>query len=431
MYKPGARFLLHGMLFAATLNCGKSTAQNPDTLDLQQCYTLAVQHYPEAAQKGIISSIDDAYIHKINAYWQPQVTLNAQATYQSDVVGIPVENPFFNIPELSKDQYKASLDLTQTIYDGGNAHQQKVLSDLHGAITAGQVDVDLYQLRGRINQIYFSILLAEENIRLINTALADLQSREDQLRAGIQYGAAMQNDLNILQAEILKTSEKKIEAEASRISAYRMLSELTGTDADTSTHLVMPAFTLDTVQSVNTRPEIKLFDLQKEYDFQQEEFSSALTLPRLSFFIQGGYGKPGLNYLLNEFDFYYLGGIKLTYPLWTGNSRKYDADIYSLNSQTTDVQKQVFELNSNIQARQALDDINKLGLLLQNDTMILALKTSIAHTAAVQLDNGVITSRDYVSDVNDALQASIDLAVHKIEMLSSELNYLTILGKIP
>jgi outer membrane protein TolC len=193
---------------------------------------------------------------------------------------------------------------------------------------------------------------------------------------------------------------------------------------------VTPSFNYNPVDTSNHRPELDLFALQTKYALQQSDFMSAIALPKLSFFVQGGYGRPGLNYLVDEFDFFYIGGIKLNYPLWQGNAKKYDAGIYQLNTQTILHQQQVFELNTDVQSEQQKSDIDKYDSLIELDNQIVALREKTKIAAAVQLENGVITSTDYVNEVNATLQAQQNLSIHQIQLLTAKANYLITTGKL-
>ncbi len=405
-------------------------SQNPGKISLEECLHAAAENYPLTAQSGVIDQITDEAIHKVNAAWQPQVALNAQATYQSEVVTLPIDNPLIDVPELSKDQYKATLDVSQLIYDGGISNQQRTLQNLNNAVGKQKIAVELYKVKDRVTQLYFSILTAKENILLLQNVKSDLEVKRKRLENGLQNGVVAQNSIDILKAEILKTDQKIIEVKSAVHAAVRMLSQLSGISLNDEMDFISPQLTYNPSDSVNHRPEFDLFALQTKYALQQSDFMSATTLPKLSVFVQGGYGRPGLNYLVDEFDFFYIGGIKLNYPLWQGNAKKYDASIYKLNTETILHQQEVFELNTEIQSEQQRSDVEKFNTLIELDKQIVALREKTKTAAAVQLENGVITSTDYVNEVNAALQAEQNLSLHEMQLLTVKANYLITLGKL-
>lgn len=406
------------------------SAQMSEVLTLENCYQLAESNYPLTGQKEIIERITAETLKKINAYWQPQAYLNAQATYQSEVTQVPIEVPGFDIPVLSKDQYKATLDVSQTIYDGGVTKQQRTLQQSNSAVEVQKVEVEVYKLHEKINQFYFSVLLADKNIQLIKNLQDDLALQKKKTDTGLQYGTASVNTSDILESEILKADQKLIEVQAARTSAIQMLSVLTGTEIKENINFREPDVEFTLIDTINERPELQLFKLQENYSNQQISFLNAADLPKLSAFAQGGYGKPGLNFLYDKFSPFYIVGIKLNYSIWSGNTKKYDAEIAGLNLNTIDIQRRNFMLNTHLQSQQQTAEMDKLQLLIDKDRAIIDLKTKIKNTASVQLENGVISATDFVTYLNDETEARVNLSVHEMQLLTSKINYLTTLGKI-
>jgi len=417
------------LLFNVSIT-GISLTQNQETYTLENCYRFAEANFPLLQQKDIIDVITEESVKKIGSYWQPQVYINAQATYQSEVTQLPISFPGIEIPLLSKDQYKATLDVNQMIYDGGLVHQQKELQRSGSEIEKQKIEVEIYKLHERINQLYFIILQADKNIELVNNLQKELNNQKQKIKAGIQFGTTSQNSADILDAELIKADMKMIEVRAARESAILMLSKLMGQNVSPSATFSTPAVDFILNDTINVRPEITLFNLQEEHAGLQMLFADAPTLPKLSLFAQGGYGKPGLNFLDDAFSFYYIGGIKLSYPLWTGNAKKYDKNIYNQNIGTTTIYRDNFILNSNIQTSQYTSEIKKLGQLIEKDSELIGLKKKITNSASVQLENGIISANDYVSYLNQETEANISLATHEIQLLAAQLNYMITLGKI-
>ena len=408
----------------------KIRAQNIESYTLENCYRLAETNFPLLKQKDIITDITDESIKKTGAYWQPQIYVNAQATYQSDVTQLPISFPGIEIPVLSKDQYKATLDINQMIYDGGLVHQQKELQQSGSEIEKQKIEVEIYKLHEKINQLYFIILQADKNIELVNNLQTELTNQKEKIKTGIHFGTASQNSADILDAERIKAEQKMIEVLSARESAIGMLSQLIGQSISISASFETPGVDFDLNDTLNVRPEMKLFDLQQDHAGLQMHFAESPTLPKLSLFAQGGYGKPGLNFLDDEFAFYYIGGVKLSYPLWTGNTKKYDRNIYYTSIGSIDLYRNNFLLSSNIQNSQYTAEIKKLGQLIEKDQELIRLKKKITTAASVQLENGIISANDYVTFLNQETEANISLAAHEIQLLSAQINYMVTLGKI-
>ncbi len=406
------------------------SAQAQNEVTLQQCYQLAEANFPYLAQQNIVQSITDEAINKINAIWQPQVYLNAQATYQSDVTSIGLTIPGIEINELSKDQYKATLDVNQVLYDGGVSKQQRSIQMSGAAVETQKITVDIYKVRERVNQLFLILLQTDKQQELVNNLKLELNNQEEKIKAGKLFGTATQFQADILAAEIIKADQRTIEINAARETAINMLNLLTGSNFNSNSKFVTPEVNINTGDTLNLRPEIKLFDLQEALALSQMSFAEAATLPKLSLFVQGGYGRPGLNFLDDTFQFYYIGGIKFSYPIWTGNTKTNDAAIYQLNAQNVMANKTSFLINNNIQSAQQLGEIKKYTQLIEKDNAIIALKANIKKGAQAQLDNGTLAADDFVKYLTDENEAKINLAIHQVQLLSAQINYLTLLGKL-
>ncbi len=400
------------------------------TVTLNSCYSLAETHYPFVAQKNILAQITDEAIQKINAVWQPQVYINAQATYQSDVTSIGITIPGIEIQELSKDQYKATLDISQTLYDGGISKQQRAIQTINTDVETQKVNVDMYKIRERINQIYLVILQAEKQLALVDNLKIELNNQAEKIKAGQQFGTATQFQADILAAEIIKADQKRIEIISAREAAINMLNQITGSEFNYQTQFETPVIGLAENDTIIQRPELALYDAQSKLLQSQMSFAEATTLPKLSLFVQGGYGRPGLNFLDDTFQFYYLGGIKLNYPLWTGNIKSHDAAIYRLQADNIENYKSSFTLTTSVQSEQQLAEIKKVNQLIEKDQELITLKTKIKTGAQAQLDNGTMAADDYVKYVTDENEAKINLAIHQMQLVAAQINYLTIIGKL-
>jgi outer membrane protein TolC len=417
------------IFFCLLLSSIISMAQNTPALTLEQCYAMAANTSPLGQQKALTIAAGNVAEKNQNLKWLPQVDLDAQATYQSEVTSFPVKLPNVNVDELSKDQYKATLEIVQPIYDGGLISGQKKLQRISTDVESQKVEVDLYQLRSKVNTYFFTALLMEENIRLMNIVKEDLNNNIKKVSAQALNGIATNSNVDVLKAELLKTSQKIIEFDASKRSAIQMLEILTGSTIDANTGFVRPAGAADAGESPISRPELKLFDFQKQQFHQQYQLINARSNPRFSFFANGGYGKPGLNMLKNEFQWYYLGGVKLTVPIMSHFTQQREKKLVRIQEQIVDKQKDNFLTGSRQLQVQQKNEIEKYRQLVATDTEIVALRTKIKENASVRLANGVITSSDYITELNAENQAMLNQQLHEIQALQAQYNYKLILGK--
>lgn len=413
------------LLFAAN----RLIAQDKPVLTLEQCYTLASTVSPLAQQKALTIRAGNMAEKNQNLKWLPQVDLNAQATYQSAVTSFPAKLPNVTVEELSKDQYKGTLDILQPVYDGGVISTQKKLQHATTNVESQRVEVDLYQLRSKVNGYFFTGLLMEENIRVMNLVKDDLDNNIKKVMAQAANGIATGSNVDVLKAELLKASQKIIEFNAARKAALQMLEILTGTAIAESTSFVKPAAAAHAEEAISDRPELKLFDFQKQQFQLQSKLIGARSNPRFSFFANGGYGKPGLNMLKNEFQWFYTGGVRLSIPITGQFTKQRDQRVIKIQEEIVDRQKENFLNNSRQLLVQQKNEVEKYRQLVATDAEIVALRTKIKENASFRLANGIITSTEYITELNAENQAMLTQKLHEIQWLQSQYNYKLILGK--
>lgn len=415
------RHLLSLLILLPSLTFGQQT------ITLEQCQQAAEANFPLNGQSQHLIDITDANLLKINAIWQPKVYINAQASYQSDVTGLPISFPGIEVPELSKDQYKATLDISQTLYDGGVSNQQKAVAKQQLAVEEQKLVVDRYKVIEKVNQFYLAVLLADARYELLSKNKERIRNYLEFTISAEQYGVASEMQILEFRAELMRLEQQETEVRALKYSALEALKVLTGlTIADNSTFVAPETnLTNPTLQ----RPELELFTRQKSLFELQRSFAEAPAQPTLSLFAQGGYGRPGLNMLVDSFAFYYIGGIKLSYPLWTGNTRKRDASIYASNSAITDLQVLNFQQSINIQSTQYQQDISKYNTLIFSDDSIISLRTKLLDGATLQFQEGVSSSRDIIDYLIDQSDAVMTKRIHELQLTATKVNYLTLIGQ--
>ena len=287
-----------------------SSAQ--ETLSLQKAFDMARQNYPLINQKDLIRKTESISVENLQKGFLPQFSLSGQATYQSDVTKVSIPVPGFSIEPPSKDQYKIMADISQLIYDGGITKEQKELQKLSASVEEQKVEVELYKLKERINQLFLSILYLDEQKRQVDLVKDDIQTGIKRVEAQVANGVAFRSNLNMLKAELLKVQQRLIEVKSSRKGLAEALSLFISKEINESTVFEKPFSETIIAKPDVTRPELKLFADQDKLLRQQEKLITAKNLPKASLFAQGGYGRPALNLLKNEFDFYYIGGVRFT-----------------------------------------------------------------------------------------------------------------------
>ncbi len=409
-----------------------------DTLTVFRCFKAMENYFPKQQEKALQKEQTQLKVKNINTQWLPDVDLNAQSTYQSDVVEVDLQLDMpptiggsmdMDVPSPSHDQHKITLDVNQMIYDGGAVKAFKEMEKAAGKMNQQSVDVDLYNIREQVSEVYFGILLLKKQQSITETALDDLNRKLETVRSAIENGTLLKSDLYSLQAEKLKIQQSLDQLKNQNESNLQNLRMLTGLEVDTSTSLTVPDPKITRNEQLK-RPEHKLFELQKKRAEANKGVLKSQNLPKVFAFGQLGYGKPGLNMLSDEFDSFYIVGAKLTWNLWDWNKTKRQKQILEVQQKTIDVQKQTFNKNLNIKLSRIQAAITNYERAMEQDKEIISLREKILKNARSKLQNGVITSVDYINDLNQLKKAKLTYEKHKIEWLKAKINYLFTSGNL-
>jgi outer membrane protein TolC len=397
-------------------------------ITLEECYLKARENYPLIKQKEYIAKSKDYNVSNVWKEYFPQITINGQASYQSDVTTIPLPTLGASYETLSKDQYKAFADVSQVIYDGGLISSQADIQESMADVDDQKLEIEFLNLKERVNQIYFGILLLDEQLKQIDLVKKDLNESLSKLTASLEFGTATQTNVDILKAELLKTEQRKIELFSSRKAYIKMLSLLINGNLDEDSNLVPPpTLNIIPVAEIN-RPELKLYSSHQKIVESQNGLTVSKILPKASLFFQGGYGKPTFDMLKNEFGWYYITGARLSWPLSNFYTQGNEKEINELTKKTIETQKETFLLNTNVSLKQQLIEIDKLKDLINVDKEIIVLRTSVKESSRAQLENGVITSSDFIRDLNSEDNAKQNLAIHTIQLLLTQYYYKLTIG---
>ena len=420
-----SRHMRHIFLFFLLVS--KMAAAQVITLD--QVNQLAQTNYPLISQNKLISQTADINIDNLSKNFLPQVTLSGQASYQSEVTKITIPVPGIYITPPNKDQYKLIADVNQLIYDGGAVKEQKKIQLLNSDLEQKKVAVELFKLKERINQLYLSVLFFDEQLKQVELVKADLRNGINKVEAQVKNGVAFRSNLNVLKAELLKADQRIIELRSARKGLIETLELFINQKLNENTSFQKPENIFAGTDTLIQRPELNMFTAQEKLINSQYKLIDARNLPKASLFAQGGYGRPGLNFLKNEFEFYYLTGVRINWSLGNLYTKKNDHQLLEVNKKIVNVQKDIFLLNTNTQLKQQSSEIEKLQQLIVKDNEIIVLRTGIKEAAKAQLENGVITANDYLREVNAEDQSRQTLITHQLQLLQAQINYQTISGK--
>ena len=409
------------LLLALLLFMANPYLAKAQTLTLEQCQDMARENYPLINQLQLIQLSRDFSVENAGKGNLPQISVSGHASYQSDVTGLPIDIPNVVIQPIAKDQYKVYGEISQSLTDATMIKNQKALIQANSETQAQQVEVQLYQVKERINQLFFVMLLIDQQVVQTDLLKKDIQNGIKKTTAAVDNGTSLRSSVDILKAELLNAEQKSIELLATKKGYANMMSLFIGQTISPETRIVQPE-SKAVIDEIN-RPELAVYQSQKQSLLIQNELISNRSIPRINLFLQGGYGRPGLNFLSNDFELYYLGGLRLNWNISSFYTSKREREILDVNAASIDLQQETFLLNTNITLSQKQQDINKYIKLMQTDKEIVALRESVKASASAQLEYGTLTSNDYLIYVNAADQANQNLILHQVQLLMAQYSY--------
>ncbi len=395
---------------------------------LEECQQAAEKNYPIIKQYGLIAQTTGLTVKNIQKGWLPQITASAQATYQSDVVSWPenmqrmYQQMGLNMKGLSKDQYKIGVDLQQIIYDGGAIGCQRSIARQEGKVQEAQTEANLYQVRKRVNEMYFSLLLLDEQIRLNDDVKALLLSSEKKLVAMVKGGTAATSDFDNVKAERLSVAQQNESLKSQRQMLQRMLSVFCGIEISNPEK---PA-SVEASASASNRPEIRLFDNQLKLAEVQEKALDTKLRPTLGLYAQGYYGYPGLNMfedmISRKWSLNGIVGIKLSWNVGALYTHKNDKAKLKAQRELIENAREVFLFNNNMEQIQQTENVSRYRTMMQGDDEIIALRTNVRKAAESKLAHGIIDVNSLLREINNENAAKTQQAIHEIDMLKEMYN---------
>ena len=393
---------------------------------LEECQQAAERNYPLIKQYGLIEKTTHLTVANIQKGWLPQVSAQAQATYQSDVMAWPDEMKTMlggmgiDVKGLKKDQYRVGIDVQQTIYDGGVIGSQKRIAREQGKREAAQNEVNIYNVRRRVNEMYFGLLLLDEQIKLNSDLQTLLAGNESKLESMTEHGTAAESDLQNVKAERLNAIQKATELASQKQMLQRMLGTFCGMEIK---NVQKPQVKGDgeNIATENHRPELKALDAQIGVLNAQEKALNAALMPKVGVFAQGYYGYPGMNMfedmMLHKWSLNGIIGARVTWNIGALYTRKNDKAKLQLQRDMTENRREEFLFNNNLEQIQQNENIARYQKLMAQDGEIISLRQAVRKAAESKLAHGIIDVNDLVREINQEHAACVQQSVHEIEML--------------
>ncbi|MCB0568848.1 MAG: TolC family protein [Phaeodactylibacter sp.] len=407
-------------------------AQPQQTLRLEDCYAKAQAHYPLYQQSALLAQATQVQLDKLQAERLPQISWNAQASLQTETVSFPFDIPLPGADlDLPLYRFQTTADLQYTIYDGGIQEARKKLERAGLAASQQEVAVELDKLKGQANQYIFGILLLREKIAIQENARQTLEDKIKTLEAAVRHGVALEGDVDKLRVEVLRLQSETEQARGDIRGLLASLGSLIGEPVPEDTRFELPPAAETAADAPLQRPELQLFAYQKERILAREDLISATWRPKVGAFVQAGVGAPNpLNFFDKDLSPFAMGGVKFSWNFIDWKQANRDRQLLSLNSQLVDNQRATFEATINRQDAKFADEVATLENLIARDDEIAALQERILKQISAQLDQGVATATDYVTQSYALQQAQLSRQLHELQLTQARINHLTLKGNL-
>ena len=383
---------------------------------LEQCKALARANYPLIRQYDLVEQSRHFTVENAAKAWLPQVGLTAGASYQSDVISLPEDVPGINIPGLSKDQYDVNVTVSQQVYDGGATSVARRMADAQSDIGREQVSVAMYKVDERIDQLFFGVLMLDEQIKQVGVLKDDLALALASVKAMMKSGVANQTDVDAVQVEQVKAIQKETNLTTQRCTYMLMLETFTGKDFADSDTLVRPVLPV-LLTTDNNRPELSLYAARERLlDIRLKAVDTGIR-PRLGVYLRGGYGNPALNMLKNEFDTYYKIGATLTWNFGNMYTRANDKRLIENERLNLQAEREAFLFNTRLQTELQGGKISNLRKQIEQDDEIILLRERIRDKAGQRVANGTETVNEMLRDINAVSDSRLNRQIHEVELI--------------
>jgi outer membrane protein TolC len=390
-------------------------------LTLEQCYELARQNYPAIKQYALVEQSRDFTLQNAAKGWLPQVSVNGRASYQSKVTQLPIDVSQFGIDYkgLSKDQYDAHVMVNQPIYDGGVITANKNILKAQADVQTAQLDVTMYSIRERVNQLFFSVLLIDEQLAQNQLLQDDLKLGLNTVSAMMKGGIANQTDVDNVKVEQIKARQQEHSLRTARHTYLTMLGSFINLSLDANTQLEKPADPGFKSQGSdpNNRPELAMYDSQNRLLDARLKALDASLMPKVGAFLQGGVGNPGLNMLKNGWDPYYRIGATISWNIGSFYTRKNDQQLIAIERQQITANRETFLFNNRLQQQQTNGQIENLRQQVNEDEEIIQLREGIRNKSEKRVQNGIETVNEMLRDINAVGEARQQKAIHEVQLL--------------
>ena len=409
--------------------CAGYAAHAQTTLD--ECIGWAYDNYPQIKEMSLIEMTKGIDLKNAAYAWLPNLNISGKATWQSEVVEMPMDIPGMDI-NIPHDQYGLTAEFTQQIWDGGTSRSQKELAEAGAEVKKTQLETNLWSIRSRVQNVFLGIILIDKQLELNRLLRESLERSSEEVKSRMAAGVALPSDLDQVNVNILSCLQQRASLDADRKSYVKILGLLTGRDM-TDVELAVPQdavnYVDDGARDFETRPEMAFYAAQlKQNEFQRRQLNTLIS-PKLNLSLQGGYGRPGMNMLSGDFSGYFVAGLKLQWNIGALYTRGLDKRKVNADAQKIDLTRKSFILNSSVEAEQKNNAILKARDVLEKDSEIIGLRQRIRASGENQYREGTIKMNDYLSMLDEEYKAKANESMHEVQLMMAVYDMKNTIGK--
>ncbi|HMB98093.1 MAG TPA: TolC family protein [Balneolaceae bacterium] len=399
-----------------------------DSLSLEYCYNRIEQTYPLVDQLKMEEQISELNRRVIRTGNLPQLTVTGQVSYQSEIPEVDIPIPNAQSVTMSKDQYSVSLDIAQKIFDGGRIRKREDIADAQSRENRSETEIDLFVVRQQLNRVYFSILLSKRQMKNNNTLIEDLTEQLKKVRSQVENGVLLPGQKFILEAELLRIRQDSTTIMANIRAGYDMLGELINEEVSADRELVLPGINLSEYTISKKRPEYRLFDSKRTTIERMKEMEQTHIFPTLSAFGTTAWANPGLNIFDDSFNLHYLVGMRLQWNFWNAVNTGDNKAVLKIRQSKIEREEESFTRQMRTELDKIKRTIEALEMNLEKDKEIISLRKRVVEEQASKLENGVITSTEYITELNNLSRARLTLMLRQVQLSKQKIDYITTLG---
>ncbi len=400
-------------------------------LTLDTCVQYAYRNFDYQKQTMAYQQAAELARKNANKGWLPKMVVDGTFTYQNEQITIPLDIPVpgFEAPEAPLNINRLVVNFSQTIYDGSVSSAKKKLEQSKYAIEEEQLEVEKNQLKAKVIGLFMGIQLADESINLLESKKKVLNDRLKVLEGAAKYGGASSVNIKMLKAELLKVEQSMIEARHTRLSLVKSLGQLMGVELPSNQQFVTPNPQVAYENNVDNRPEIKLLNMKVENLELQKGMMTTTRYPKISAFGTLGAGSPGYDIFNDEIAFMGMVGLKLQWNIFDWNYARNEKQILSINQDIAIQQQNRARTQFLVELQKQQLEIEKQKQLIAQDEQLVKLRSEVSKIKAAELDQGSITTTDYLFELNAEEEARLNQKMHELKLILAKLNYLNIQGK--